>query len=200
MKDKWYADDRDLIKWGGILHLCNTTGIKHVIQVAYYRKEPPLQLRFDRKKEVIPKEVTEHFRDIEDIKRLGKKVGITIDVVKSEFSNSDREAYTKSICQLIQKQTQNQIVFLDPDTGLAPQKVKVEHVASDEVLLIWQSLKPGDFLVLYQHNPHIPEWKNVCRKELAKALSVKKSTVRMWEASKEIKDVVFYYYERGEGQ
>jgi hypothetical protein len=196
MKDQFYADNRDLIKWGGIVHLCNTTGIKHVIQVAYFRDSSWLRLNFNGKDERIPKDVITHFRSIGDIKRLGKKVGIAIDIVKSEFSDSTREVYTKSICQRIQKQTQHQIVFLDPDTGLAVQNVEEEHVESAEVSSIWQSLKRGDFLVLYQHNPRISEWRNVRRKELAKALGLKESMIKMWEASERIKDVVFYYCER----
>ncbi len=200
MKDQLYADNRDLIKWGGILHLCNTTEIRHVMQVAYYSKSSWPQLRFGREKEDIPKEVIDHFRDVEDIKRLGIKAGITIDVVKNEFSHSDRDEYNKAICRRIKKQPQRKIVFLDPDTGLAMQNVKAKHVKPEEVSLIWRALKPRDFLVLYQHKPRISEWKNIRRKELTKALSVKKSTIRMWEASERIRDVVFYYCERGEGQ
>jgi len=39
MRDKWYADKRDLVKWGGIMHLLNdeSRGIKKVFQIAYYR-------------------------------------------------------------------------------------------------------------------------------------------------------------------
>ena len=196
MKDQWYADNRDLIKWGGIVDLCNTTGIKSVMQVAYYRESSWLQLRFDRKNEDIPKEVIEHFRDIEDIKRLGKKVGITIDVLKSEFSNSAREAYTKSICRRIQKQTQQQIVFLDPDNGLSPQKAKAEHVTREEISSIWQSLKRGDYLVFYQHSFRDNKWKEIRCKQLAGACSVKENIIKMWEATEKITDVVFFFCEK----
>jgi len=200
MKDQWYGDNRDLIKWGGILYLCNTTGIKHVMQVAYYTKSSFPKLRFDRKKEDIREEVIEHFRDIEDIRQLGKKVGITIEVIKNEFSHSDRDKYNRDICKRIEKQPQRKIVFLDPDTGLATQNVKAKHVKPEEVSLIWKALKPRDFLVLYQHKPRmsdrITEWKNTRRKELVKALSAKESIIRMWVASEGIKDVVFYYCEK----
>lgn len=194
MKDQWYADNRDLIKWGGIIHLCNTTGIKHVMQVAYFRDSSWLQLNFNGKEVSIPKDVITHFRSIRDIRRLGKKAGITIDVVKSEFS--DRETYSTSICKRIRKQTQHQIVFLDPDNGLAPLKAKAEHVTSEEISSIWQCLKRGDYLVLYQHNPHIPNWKTVRMKELARACNLVPSTIKIWEATKKVKDVVFFFCEK----
>ncbi len=195
MKNQWYADIRDLIKWGGIVHLCETTQIKYVIQVAYLTDSPRLwsPLNFDGKDVPIPGHVITHFRSIGDIKRLGKKAGITIDVVKAEFSRSDRKAYGEAICKRIEKQPQRKIVLLDPDTGLAVKNAQEKHVKPEEVLLIWQALKPRDFLVLYQHKPRKSEWKNVRRKELAKALSVKENTIRMWEAMEKVRDVVFFF-------
>jgi hypothetical protein len=197
MQDQWYADNRDLIKWGGIVHLCNTTGIQYVMQVAYFRDSSSWpQLNFNGKDVSIPKDVITHFRSIRDIKRLGRKAGITVDIFKREFSHSARETYTESICQRIQKQTQHQIVFLDPDNGLAPQKAKAEHVTTKEISSIWKRLKRGDYLVLYQHNPHIPNWKTVRKKELARACNLVPSSTKIWEAKKKIKDVVFFFCEK----
>lgn len=176
--------------------MCNITGIKHVTQVAYFSESSWLRLLFDRKNEDIPKEVIEHFRDINNVKLLGKKVGITIDIVKSEFSNSGREAYTKSICRRIQKQSKQQIVFLDPDNGLAPKIVKAEHVTCEDISLMWQCLKGGDYLVLYQHSPHIPNWRNARRREVAKACSIKESKMKMWKALEKINDVAFFFCEK----
>jgi hypothetical protein len=194
MKDQYYADNRDLIKWGGIVHLCEITRIKHVIQAAYFRASRSWpQLNFNGKEVSVPEDVITHFRSITDIKRLGKKAGITIDIVKGEFSHAYREAYTKSICQRIQRQTQHQIVFLDPDNGLAPQKAKAEHVKSEEISSIWQRLKRGDYLVLYQHKPRIRNWRTVRKKEMAIACKIVPSTIRIWEATEKIKDVVFFY-------
>ncbi|MFC1871939.1 hypothetical protein ACFLYF_06065 [Chloroflexota bacterium] len=193
LKDSYYADNRDLIKWGGIIHLCNTSGIKHIIQVAYFRESSWLKLLFDGEIEDIPKEVIEHFRDIDDIKRLGKKLGITIDIVKDEFSKSNRGEYTKDICQRIQEQAQRQIVFLDPDTGLAPQKATAEHVTREEISLIWQYLKRGDYLVLYQHNPHIEDWENIRRIEFAQACNTEEEKISTWKASEKFNDVVLFF-------
>lgn len=197
MKDQWYADNRDLIKWGGIIHLCNTKGIKQVTHVAYYTQSSWPKLRFDGVEKDISKEVTKHFRDINDIKRLGKKAEIAIDVIKERFSHSRRKEYNESVIRLIKEQKQRQIVFLDPDTGLAPQKAMAEHVTGEEISSIWQCLKGDDYLVLYQHKPRISEWKIIRKKELAKALSVKDSKIKMWEeATEKIRDVVFFFCEK----
>ena len=202
MKNIWYADNRDIIKWGGIVHLCNTTGIKHVTQIAYFRESSRLQLDFNGKDVSIPQDVIIHFRSMRDIKQLGTKVGITIDVVENEFSHNDREKYTKSICQQIQKQTQRKIVLLDPDTGLAPDsnKAKVEHVKPDEVSMIWHSLNNSDFLVLYQHRFRDTDWRDIRKKQIAKACNINMSLVKEWKAPKSAKDlakdVVFFFCEK----
>ena len=107
-----------------------------------------------------------------------------------------RPQYTKSICQRIQKQTQHQIVFLDPDNGLAPQKAMAKHVTSEEISSIWKCLKRGDYLVLYQHQPHIPNWKTVRKEELARACNLVPSAIKIWEATKSIKGVVFFFCEK----
>jgi hypothetical protein len=42
-------------------------------------------------------------------------------------------------------------VFLNPDTGLEPEKPSFEHVLESEFSVIWRALDTGDVLVFYQH-------------------------------------------------
>ena len=37
MRDIWYADNRDLIKWGALFHLARVFEAVRILQVAYYR-------------------------------------------------------------------------------------------------------------------------------------------------------------------
>jgi hypothetical protein len=37
MRDKWYVDNRDLVKWGILLRLAERYAAKHILQVLYYR-------------------------------------------------------------------------------------------------------------------------------------------------------------------
>ena len=85
MKDIWYGDNRDIVKWGGIVHLCSKTGIKFVLQIAYYRSHQWLEMSFDNDHVNIPPKVFRHFRSLEDIKRLGIDAGINIQVINKEF-------------------------------------------------------------------------------------------------------------------
>jgi hypothetical protein len=196
MKDQWYADNRDLIKWGGIAHLCSETGIKDVYQVAYWRRSTWSPLDFNNKKVRIPNEVLSHFRDINDVKRLGEKLGLHIHVENRKFCQYDRDVYHNSVCKLISTQKLRKIVFLDPDTGIAMQNAKAEHVEPQEVSSIWQSLKRGDFLVLYQHSFRDTDWKAIRRKQLAEACNIDRSKVKEWEAPALARDVVFFFCEK----
>ena len=86
-------------------------------------------------------------------------------------------------------------LFLDPDTGLAPNRAGTEHVKPDEVLLIWESLKEGDFLVLYQHSFRSKNWVNIRKKQLAEACQVEENKVGEW-SSDLAKDVIYFFVTR----
>jgi len=196
LKDKWYADKRDLIKWGGIVHLCKTRGINHVIQAAYFRESTWPQLNFGYKDTPIPGDVIAHFRDIEDIKRLGKKTGLNIEVVKGGFTQRSREAYTANLCKRIRDYTQRLILFLDPDTGVAPKNAKAEHIKPEEINLIWHALKPKDVLVLYQHSFREADWQQIRKEQLAESCNLDKNRIGEWSAPKIAHDVVFFFCEK----
>ena len=118
MRDEWYADNRDVAKWGGIVHLCCETRIANVLQVAYYRKGKLPELRFDNQQIPLPEEVKRCFRDIKEIRRLGKAAGLKIKVITKEFGN--RKDYHDYICRCIDAIGERKIIFLDPDNGLEP--------------------------------------------------------------------------------
>ena len=88
------------------------------------------------------------------------------------------------------------VVFLDPDTGLAPQKANAEHVTCKEITSIWHQLKRGDHLVLCQHSFRDTNWREIRRGELAQACNISPSMIQTWEASDKTKDVVFLYCEK----
>jgi hypothetical protein len=198
MKDKFYGDNGDLVKWGGIIHLCKVNGMKTVVQVAYYRED---KISFDDEDINLRKVVMEHFerKDILDIKRLGTRTKLDIQVLKKEFKNNkdDRKGYHDEVCKEIKRLSKKKLVFLDPDKGLKPKKTRTdEHVTPEEVKQIWESLKTGDFLVFYQHKPRFSKngWKEDCRSDFARRCGLK--GVRMWSADGIAKDVVFYFIEK----
>jgi len=198
MRDTWYADKRDVVKWGGILHLCAIKQIRHIIQVAYYRNTEWPAMVFDGASVSVPPKVLEHFRDIGDIHRLGERAGVDIDVFKTHFSHSHRAEYEHEMCNEIRQLNHKKIVFLDPDTGLEPKTCKPEHVKHIEVAAIWNSIRPYDILVFYQHRfwTSSGDWIEIRRGQFAESCGVELGQVQMWFAKEIAFDVVFYFLEK----
>jgi hypothetical protein len=195
MKDIWYADKRDMVKWGGLINLCRAKIIPTIMQVAYFRQEISPGLKFDGKIIPFPGEVHNFFRDLENIKALGKITGIRIKVFIEPFNNDSRIEYHRILIKKIKTLNNPKVIFLDPDNGVAPSFCKDEHVAPEEIADIWEALSPGDFLVLYQHLFRKPGWADLSRDKLAKACSVKLKEVHSW-SSDLAHDVVFFYLEK----
>lgn len=97
MKDKWYGDNRDLVKWGVLVELANQHGASKIVQVAYYRPEARPEIEIDGSKYPIPDAVVRHFpRDVMDIDRLSRSSRVHIKVLNSTFSKG-RDTYTKEV-------------------------------------------------------------------------------------------------------
>ena len=62
MRNQWYGDKRDLIKWGVLLELARRHGAKHILQVLYYRPSSYGVLEIDGEKCSVPEAVLHHFR------------------------------------------------------------------------------------------------------------------------------------------
>ena len=61
MRDKWYGDKRDLIKWGVLLELARRHGAEHILQVLYFRNTDWGELEIDEELVKLPTEVLRHF-------------------------------------------------------------------------------------------------------------------------------------------
>src|SRR5437879_4521872 len=86
MRDWWYGDKRDVVKWGTIYVLARKHLIRNVLQVALYRRDRPnYHLTIDGKTEPLPVEVIRHFRDIDHIQRLAETLKMKIDIDKDVF-------------------------------------------------------------------------------------------------------------------
>lgn len=194
MKDKWYADKRDLVKWSVLTILAKQYSVSRILQVAYYRPEDPGHIEIDDKPHPLPAEVVEHFRSIFSIK--GVKCSIPIDVYGETFA--DRVQYHQRLLGHISSRNAERIlVFLDPDTGLEPAKPGWEHVRRDEVGAIWHGLKGGDLLVFYQHEPRFMNlWIEKKKGELATAIGVDPANIKIARGPAIARDVVFYFTQK----
>jgi hypothetical protein len=209
VKDRWYGDKRDLVKWGVLLRLAIRYGAGRIIQVAYYRPEstPPEPIEIEGRKFPMPKAVCKHFRNVMDITRLSSPK-LRIDVVKSEWTAGGRAsgAYMKEVAAALAQLPADSpcIVFLDPDTGLEPptnkhkppnSNPKLEYVLESELAQIWKALRPKDLLVFYQHKPLLAPakgaWWELKQRQFERALGLSQKEAKM-ARGEAATDVVFF--------
>ena len=154
MKDSYYADKRDLVKWGALVHLACSHRIKKIVQVGFLRSDSQASLSFGSEEVEFPTPVWKHFRSPQDIKKLGRLSDVEVVLIGKEFEPKKRCIYIENTCRSLRETNVRKIVLLDPDTGIEPDSGgKDKHVFRREVSLFWQALVPGDWLVIYQHKP-----------------------------------------------
>ena len=196
MRTQWYGDNRDVVKWGALVHLARRERRSTILQVALFRPDgDQTKLSTARGVVPLPAEVCRHFRDLDDIQRLAASSGLLIEVLKTPFTK--RSNYFASVVSRIRELAgEPLVVFLDPDIGVAPQVPGLEHVTSDELSMTFDAMKPRDALVCYQHARRRKDWRGVTRRGFAKALDVQTYDVEVFESAL-AKDVVLFAAVKG---
>ena len=192
MRDKWYADNRDLVKWGVLLTLAERHAATHILQVLYYRPTKWAYLEVDGEDVPVPAAVIRHFRRTSAVSAINAPV--PIEVVADTFEN--REEYHRVVVDCIRRRSKTPgIVFLDPDTGLASRTPTLDHVLDSELSTLWAELKVGDVLVFYQHktNRNSQPWIPPKKEQFERAIGLPVGTAKQALAGKIAKDVVFFY-------
>jgi hypothetical protein len=166
MRDSWYADKRDLVKWGTLAHIAEREHLPLIVQVPYPRvtARPPLQ---SGNTEVpIHPSVWQFFRNLSAVEDLGAPLGREIVVIPDIFDPRQRQRYNQTVADTLSRLPAGKVVLLDPDTGLAPRKASGEHLTPDDVGAVWSVLHSGDWLVLYQHASRTKTWRADGRQRL----------------------------------
>ena len=195
MRDQWYADNRDLVKWGVLLTLADRFNVRHILQVPYYRTSEWAHLEIDGENVKLPEAVVRHFRRVGAISTI--QASVPIEVVHDTFA--DRAEYHRVVINRIRSRKRLPgIVFLDPDTGLEPRNAGLEHVLEDELAKLWHELKRGDVLVFYQHqtNRNGMPWIEPKKQQFESALGVAAGAAKVARAEKIARDVVFFYIQK----
>jgi len=167
MRDSWYADKRDLVKWGTLAHIAEREHLPLIVQVPYSRVglRPPL---LTANGEVpIQSAVWNFFRDLSAAERLGKTLGREIVVIPDLFDPRQRQSYSQTVVERLRTLCTQKVVLLDPDTGLAVGRPAAEHVTPADVQAIWNAINQGDWLVLYQHASRTKTWRTEARHRFA---------------------------------
>jgi hypothetical protein len=205
MRDWWYGDKRDVVKWGTVLVLARKWSIRAVLQVALCRPTSfNYQLNIGETTEPLPVEVVRHFRDIDDIQRLAEATNLKIDIYKDTFrwnhefrTREDfRADYFDKVTTKIQQYRDPVIVFLDPDTGIAPVNYDYKHVTHQEIRKTLQAMKTGDVLLFYQHARLGDRgWINSTKEEFCEAIGIG-VPVETITCNQIANDVMFFVVER----
>lgn len=195
MRDQWYADKRDLVKWGVVLTLAERYAARHILQVLYHRPSAWAELDIDGDKVPLPDAVVRHFRDPGTIVNIAARV--PVEVVAEDLV--DRREYQRCVVERLRACTRLPgIVLLDPDTGLAPKVAGLEHVVETELCEVWRELQPGDVLILYQHqtNRRGEPWVEETRAQFAEALGIDPRTATLAWSERIARDVAFFYAQK----
>jgi hypothetical protein len=195
MRDQWYADNRDLVKWGVVLTLAKRCAVKHILQVLYYRPTDWTGLEVDGELLELPEAVVHHFRQATAISTIDAPA--PVEVISDTFT--DRREYHQLVVRRLRDRAQSPgIVLLDPDTGLEPRVPAPEHVLDKELAEIWKELKPGDMLVFYQHqtNRNGEPWVGPKKEQFERAVGIPTGSSKLARAEKIARDVVFFYAQK----
>ena len=196
MRDKWYSDNRDLVKWGVLLQLAELHNTATILQVAYYRSTPWGSIEIDGCAYSLPLEVVNHFRNINNIATLRSNARVRV----LDAPCHDRAQYLQCILMEIQKLPKDPaIVFLDPDTGLQPGgRASLQHVLESELREIWHALRRGDLLVFYQHqtNRDGRPWVKEKQTQFDKAIGLEPGGSKLAQGKEIARDVAFFFSQR----
>jgi len=202
MRDEWYGDKRDIVKWSTLVSLAREFKIRTILQITCYRQDEDLitdhQLVGGDIHVPIPVEVWQHFRiathNIQFVKELEKTTNLNIHVYAEPFTNS-RTKYFEGVEREIKKRSaERQIVFLDPDTGIAPEREALwKHVKANELHHLYDQLTTGDILVFYQHELRgVKGWQEITKKKFANAILMDIKMVKTYQCGSIAHDVVFF--------
>lgn len=198
MRELYYSDKRDLVKWGVLVELAARHRVRHILQVLYYRPTVWPDLEIDGLRVALPDVVVRHFRDLKTI--CGLECHATVDVVDEPFG--DRRTYLELVLDRLRSRSESPgIVFLDPDTGLAPRSAGPEHVLESELAAIWRALPLGDLLVFYQHqtNRNGEPWIQPKKAQFQRAVGLRSDDVGIGQAPQIASDVVFFFAQKMAG-
>jgi hypothetical protein len=198
MRDKWYADNRDLVKWGVLLTLAQRHAARHILQVLYFRPSEWAQLELDGEQIPLPDAVIRHFRRAAAASAI--EASAPIEILAEPFE--DRDEYHRVVIERIRSRSATPgIVFLDPDTGLESGAPSLDHVLGRELSDMWAELKAGDVLLFYQHqtNRNGQPWIAPKKEQFERAIGLPIGAAKVARSVPIARDVAFFYVQKAAG-
>ena len=197
MKNQWFGDDADHLKWTGLIYLTQEHSIDHIVYITMltesYRTVTPLTLLDDNAAadHQIANQVSDFFFELKRLSRiddLTSQFGITTEIPEIEFNHYRRAAYFCEVTALIQHTDSPCVWFFDPDTGIeAPTRRDPTHIFIEELRAAWNAMTTGDILAYYQHERRRTDenWRTTTRNQFAAAINVPPKEIIMLESPNE---------------
>jgi hypothetical protein len=135
----------------------------------------------------IEDEVFDFFRGHNRINKLFNNIYI----YDEEYCIDNSDNYTDELIKRIDE-LNNKIIFLDPDTGISPEKTTSNHVKQTDILKIWKKLISKDILCIFQHGRRNKSWKEDTKYKIGKLLNIDYNLINIID-SESVKDVALYY-------
>jgi hypothetical protein len=193
MKDQYYSDSRDVVKWTVLVRLAREHGLTTILQIAMLtpndrtsqgrqRNDPrdadPVVARFFAEERKTPIVEDASLKRVNRINRLGSQFRppIRIAVISDSFLNDDRGTYFASVCQRMPNDMQI-VAFADPDIGIAIGRPSSKHVTEEELGQVWSRLNTGSLLAVFQYEQRRKYWLNDSRRRFARALHLQEVEV-----------------------
>lgn len=182
MRHQFYADSRDAMKWSIMYRL--TGKFRGIFWVVTLRPDKAGESTYGNTKHRVDEAEAfiEGFLSSErgkpkDLRRTGKMfepVGVRFHAHLDDYPNDPKGQgeYWRSVLWHLKERHEDQrdVVFLDPDNGIAGKKCAGEHVSIEHIAWVWEALRPKDVLAVYQHSFRETDWAEKKQKVISAAL------------------------------
>ena len=191
MKNLWYGDLKDHVKWQSLMQIARgaeITRVYYVVMRTESMQAGNVVSGLEGGPEVdddISAGVNNYFRwhnVVELVKPMGAVFGIEIELEARRFTDATRAQFFERVLHKIQGPNEPTVWFFDPDTGMetAASEVGVKHVALDELRCAYGAMPAGHRLVCFQNSWRDANWRTLARQRLAGCLGIEQDQVDVY--------------------
>jgi len=194
MRHQFYADSRDAQKWSIILDAARNRSVLWVVMLRPDAGTSGFDANHGQNYQSIEgheavsrffaaerKRIADgHGKDLLRTAFLFEELGVPFQIFNETYpaSSKAQDAYFEKVIALLnaREASRRDIVFLDPDNGIAGANAGPEHVRVEHLKSVWAALRPADSLIIYQHQYRQTDWVGTKRKLLEDVVGVPVAT------------------------
>ncbi|HWE93732.1 MAG TPA: hypothetical protein VG269_07125 [Tepidisphaeraceae bacterium] len=172
-----YLDRIELNKWPAISEMARSREILYLAMLTGYvprsRRARGTRLYYCiSTPDAARKRLADHLRSMAQMHQLN------VLPILDCWATNRAQVLDRACDHLLEPDRSAFVIVLDPDTGLVDQvhgrghERDPRYLTEHEVLRVWRALRPGDALIVYQHNQHFAGWREYYSALLAKLLNI----------------------------